>query len=392
MKKIKETGLKSWLSDNKWSVIILAAAAVIFIIMCCMCRTPSADVTAEGDYAEYETGKVVQIISDNTWQDEASDGSYRGEQSMIVEVTSGQYKGEQLLVDNAVGPLYGVPAEVGDSVVLTISTYTDGTVLATVHEFNREAALVIVVLLFMLATVLVGGKTGAKSLVGLVITVACIFCILIPLLLKGMPTLLTVFITCAYVAVVSFVILGGVKKKTVCAICGTVAGIAIALLFGLFAQCITRVNGLRVSDVEPLLQLRQTGTPIGLRGLLVGGITISALGAVMDVAMSLASSMSEIKDVDSSIERKALFKSGMNIGRDMVGTMTNTLILAFIGSSFVLIIYLYSLGLQPHMLFSSAYLAIEVISGVASSIGVILSVPITALISSIILTKTKKVC
>ena len=392
MKRRKKSEFKARITDNKWSIIILCAAAVIFVVLCCICRTPKDSAIQDADYAEYETGKVVSILSDSTWQDSDSDGAYRGEQALVVEVTSGQYEGEQLLADNAIGPLYGIPLDVGDGVVLLISTYSDGDVRATVHEYNRETAIIIVVLLFMLTTVLVGGKTGAKSLISLIITVACIFCILIPLLLKGFPTLLTVFITCAYVAVVSFVILGGVSKKTVCAICGTIAGIALALLFGLFAQSIARIDGLRVSDVEPLLQLRQTGTPIGLRGLLVGGIIISALGAVMDVAMSLSSAMYEIKEVDSSIGRKALFKSGMNIGRDMVGTMTNTLILAFIGSSFVLIIYLYSLGLQPHLLFSSAFLAIEVISGVASSIGVILSVPITALISSIILTKAEKAC
>ena len=74
----------------------------------------------------------------------------------------------------------------------------------------------------------------------------------------------------------------------------------------------------------------------------------------------------------------------------MVGTMTNTLILAFLGSGFALVIYLYSLSLSPHQLLSSSYLAIEVVSGISSSIGVILSVPLTALISSVLLTKDKK--
>jgi len=392
MKKSKKSSFSAWIKDNRLSIAVLAVAAILFVALSIYCRSDSGEELTGGDYAEYETAKVIEILSDSTWQDETADGAYRGEQSLIVEVTSGQYEGEQLLVENTVGPLYGSPVKVGDSVVVLISTYEEGDVRATVHEYNREPALYITVLLFMLATVLVGGRTGAKSLVGLVITVACIFYILIPLLLKGLPTLLTVFITCAYVAIVSFVILGGVSRKTVCAMSGTIAGVAIALLFGLLSQQLARVNGLRVTDVEPLLQLRQTGTPIALKGLLVGGITLSALGAVMDVAMSLSSALSEIKEVDGSIGRKALFKSGMNIGRDMVGTMTNTLILAFIGSSFVLIIYLYSLGLQPHLLLSSAYLSIEVISGVASSIGVILSVPITALISSIILTNSKKAC
>ena len=80
----------------------------------------------------------------------------------------------------------------------------------------------------------------------------------------------------------------------------------------------------------------------------------------------------------------------MNIGRDMVGTMTNTLILAFLGSGFTLILYLYSLGLSLHQLLSSAYLSIEVVSGVSSSIGVILSIPLTALVSAVLLTRPKQ--
>ena len=218
-------------------------------------------------------------------------------------------------------------------------------------------------------------------------TLVCLFRILIPLLMKGAPTLLTVFLVCAYITVVTMVLLGGVRRKTVCAALGTIAGTALALLFGLLAQSLARVDGMRLADVEPLLQLRQTGTPIGLRGLLVGGIVISALGAVMDVAMSIASAMTEVHTVAPTLSRRELFRSGMNIGRDMVGTMTNTLILAFLGSGFALIIYLYSLGLSAYQLISSAYLTIEVISSVSSSIGVILSVPLTALISAAILTR-----
>ena len=110
----------------------------------------------------------------------------------------------------------------------------------------------------------------------------------------------------------------------------------------------------------------------------------------MDVAMSIASALTEVHTVAPQMNAKELFRSGMNIGRDMVGTMTNTLILAFLGSGFALVIYLYSLSLSPHQLLSSSYLAIEVVSGISSSIGVILSVPLTALISSVLLTKDKK--
>ena len=208
--------------------------------------------------------------------------------------------------------------------------------------------------------------------------------------MKGASTLLTVFLVCAYITVVTMVILGGVCRKTVCAALGTVAGTALALLFGLLSQSLLRIDGLRLTDVEPLLQLRQTGTPLGLRGLLVAGVVISALGAVMDVAMSISSALTEVHTVAPDRDGRALFRSGMNIGRDMVGTMTNTLILAFLGSGLSFIIYLYSLGLDPRQLISSPYMATEVISGIASSIGVILAVPLTALITSFILVKDKK--
>lgn len=376
--------MKAFIHDNKRTIAVLLAAAVIFIAARIWVSPASGsdDGAEPEEYAEYDTGTVLEILSDSTEADDAADGAYRGDQLMLVEMTSGRYEGETMQVYNYVGPLYGAPLKVGDSAVLIVSTYADGSHTATVYEFNRLLALAAIIALFVIATVLVGGKTGAKSLIGLIITLICIFLILLPMLMKGFPTLLTVFLICAYVAVVSFTILGGVSRKTLCASLATICGIAVALLFGLAAQGLARIDGLRLADVEPLLQLRQTGTPIGLRYLLVGGIVISALGAVMDVAMSIASAISEIHSVNPALSTKELFRSGMNIGRDMVGTMTNTLILAFLGSSFVIVIYLYSIGLQPYQLLSSSYFAIEVISGISSSIGVIISVPLTALISA----------
>lgn len=378
-----------WWQKNRVSCLVLAAALVLFIVVRAIAVPEEENGSQAAEYAEYENGVITAVLTDNTFTDPAADNALRGEQLLLAEVRTGQYKGETLQVYSYVGPLYGGQLKVGDGATLLISTYADGTHTATVYEYNRLPSLVVIVAMFLIATVAVGGKVGAKSLVALAITLVCLFWILIPLLMKGAPTLLTVFLVCAYITVVTMVILGGVQRKTVCATLGTIAGTALSLLFGLAAQSLARVDGLRLADVEPLLQLRQTGTPLGLRGLLVGGIVISALGAVMDVAMSIASALTEVHAVAPDRGTKDLFRSGMNIGRDMVGTMTNTLILAFLGSGFALIIYLYSLGLSPYQLISSAYLTIEVVSSISSSIGVILSVPLTALISSVILTKGK---
>lgn len=389
-KKTKGPGPAAWLRENKWTCVVLAAALAVLLAA----RLLAAPVPVQSDEpenrADYESASVDQILSDSTEKDPASDNGYRGEQLLLVTVYSGDYKGQQMQVYNYVGPLYGGPLKVGDRATVLISTYSDGTVNATVYEFDRLLPLCIVLVLFIAAAVAVGGRTGVKSLVALAVTLVCLFGVLLPSLMKGANTLLMTFIVCAYVAVVSLTIVGGVRKKTVCAMLGAVAGTALALLFGLLAQGLTRIDGLRIDDVEPLLQLRQTGTPIGLRGLLVGGIVISALGAVMDVTMGIASSLSEVHAANPELSRRELFRSGMNIGRDMVGTMTNTLILAFLGSGFTLILYLYSLGLSPRQLLSSAYVSLEVVSGIASSVGVILSIPLTALITAEVFTREKK--
>ena len=226
-------------------------------------------------------------------------------------------------------------------------------------------------------TIAVGGRTGAKSVLGLILTMVVILMVFLPLLMKGWLPIPTAFLLCSLVAVVCFVILGGCSKKVLCACIGTIGGVAFSMLFGILTQKLLHLDGLRATDAEALLQLRQTGTPVHIRGLLVAGVIISALGAVMDVAMSIASAQSELKAVDPDLSARALWRSGMNIGRDMVGTMTNTLILAILGSGMVLILYLYSLNLSWYQLMASSYIAIELISSVSSAIGVILAVPLT---------------
>ena len=387
---------KSALYDKR-SLLVLAVAAAVFLLV--LFWIHSEDILhgagkifwAYGDeLVEFEKGTVLAIESQDMQVDEAADGAYRGSQKLSVRIGSGQYKGEVLTVSNDFGPNYGVPLSPGDGVTLTVKTHEDGSHLATVYEFNRIPVLAVFLILFCLVIGLVGGKTGLKSLVGLIFTIICLFAVLIPLLFKGAPTVLTTFAVCAFIALVSFTILGGVHRKTISAFLGTVAGMFLAMLFGLAVQSLAKIDGLRIEDAEPLLQLKYVGATIDLRGLLVAGIIISALGAVMDVAMSISSALEEVHAANPALKQNDLFKSGMNIGRDMVGTMTNTLILAFLGCEFTLILFLFTRELTFYHLFSTAFVAIETISGLASSLGMILAIPLTALISSTLITRKKR--
>ena len=163
----------------------------------------------------------------------------------------------------------------------------------------------------------------------------------------------------------------------------------IAMFFGLVVQKIAKIDGLRLEDAEPLLQLRYVGATVKIRGLLVASIIVSALGAVMDEAMNIASALEEIHAANPSMGRSALFHSGMNIGRDTVGTMTNALIMAFLGGDFSLMIFLFARDLTFYHLYSTAFFAMETISGLSASIGMVLAVPITTLIATTLISAEK---
>ena len=371
--------------QKKWiSAAVLAVVLAIFAGLFVIAHPAREEAPEAAEYMEYENAVVEQILTDSTEADPVSEGHFRGNQNLIVRVKTGRYAGQQMMADNTVGPIYGCPMAVGDGVTVGLSTYSDGTVRCYIYEYDRSMGLALVLGAFLLVTVLVGGKVGLKSLLSLGLTVAALIFILLPLLLRGWPTIGTTFLVSVLVTAATFVILGGVDKKTVCACLGTLAGIALATVFGLLAQKLLRIDGYRQEYAEALLQLRQTGeSAIGITGLITAGVIVSALGAVMDVAMSISSALQELTRVNPDLTSKDLFRSGMNIGRDMVGTMTNTLILAILGSGLTLVVYIYSLSLQPWQLLSSAYMSLEAISGIASSIGVMLAVPLTAAICAV---------
>lgn len=395
MKKPKSTPIPQ--KNNLATILVLVISALLFLGMFLWLH-PQDILKGKNEIfnvyrdemVEFEKATVKAIPTEEKNVDEFAEGAYVGTQELTCVVKSGRYKGEIMTVYNYFGPLYGVPVELGDSVVVTIKTHTNGETSATVYEFNRIPIIGAFMLLFFIIVILIGGKTGLKSLVGLILTFLCLFFILIPLLLKGWPTIPITFAMCSFISLVAFTILGGVHRKTISAYLGTLAGMVFAMIFGLAVQSLTKIDGLRLEDAEPLMQLRYIGATVKIRGLMVAGIIISALGAVMDVAMSISSALEEIYAANPTLSSSSLFRSGMNIGRDMVGTMTNTLILAFLGSEFTLMIFLFARDLTFYHLFGTAFIALESISGLAASIGMVLAIPLTTLISVMLIVRGRK--
>lgn len=338
----------------------------------------------------YAYATVLEVLEDNSHKDETTENVHVGSQRLMIEITTGEFKGRRLEIENYMSKLFDKHAEKGTSLlVYLLATRTNAAdespaLSVSVMNYNRQWLLVGLVAIFLLVTLLVGGKVGFRSILGLFLTLAAVVFILVPALLKGFYAIPFTLLLCVFVTIVCFILLDGLSRKTLSAILGTVAGFSVACVFAVIASKAAHLDGLEynVAETDTLIQAKYQGTLINIRGLFVSGIIISALGAVMDVAMSISSSINELKTVNPSMRFSALFKSGMRIGRDAVGTMTNTLILAFTGGALVNLILIKYYSWDLKAILSGDYITHEVITGVSGSIGLILAVPLTALIAS----------
>ena len=196
-------------------------------------------------------------------------------------------------------------------------------------------------------------------------------------MIQGVPVIPVTVYTVAATAVASLLLLYGFSRKTLCAVLGCVGGVSAAAITAWAAGRLTPLDGFNMTEAENLLLY---GSDHGLRigGLLVCGVLISALGAVMDVAMSIASAEWELITVHPELTAGELFRSGMHIGRDAMGTMANTLILAFAGSSFNMLLLIQVYDIPFLQLINTDFLCIELLQGMAGSLGILLTVPLVA--------------
>ena len=204
----------------------------------------------------------------------------------------------------------------------------------------------------------------------------------------GISPIFAAVVVAVLTTFVTMYLIGGLSSKSVTSMIGTVAGVGISAVLAVLFGRLTGISGYNVSDIEQLEYVGQM-TDVRIGELLYAGILISALGAVMDVAMSVASTISEIHYRNPELSRKELFTSGIRVGKDMMGTMSNTLILAFTGSSINTLVFMYVYGYTSTQITNMYSIGIEVIQGISSTMGVILTVPIVSVICAWHL-KTKK--
>lgn len=362
--------------------IAIALSLLVFLGLFFYARQGRSVYDRDGIGITYETARVLSVLEDNTEEDPSAENVLRGSQELELEILTGRYAGQTVHVTNYLSAFYNVHAKEGGKLSVSINTVEEGTYSVSVYNYSRDLWIWVFVGLFTLVLFVVGGKQGLKALLSLGITVFCVIFLLVPLLVqRGWAPIPTTLAMVAYTSFVTFVILGGVQVKTMAAALGTFGGVLLAGLLAWGACKIVHISGMNMDEAESLL-LTAVDNGLKIRGLYICGILIASEGAVMDIAMSISSAVTELRTVNPSLAPRQLFRSGMNIGRDAMGTMANTLVLAFAGTSLNMMIFIYAYDVSYTQLLNADFVAIEVIRSLAGSIGIVLTVPVVAAVSA----------
>ena len=302
-----------------------------------------------------------------------SSGKYKG---LTVRATQYTYK------DNSIMP---VGVNEGDKVVLSRLT-SGGTSEWAFENYERIDKIFMLLIVFAALLAFFGRKKGVSAVLSLLFTCLALFYVFVPSITAGMNIYASTVIICVYIIAVTFALSGGTDKKSLSAAIGCTGGVVFSGIIFIIMDKAMKLTGYYNTQSSRIVELFSQ-SPIDLKGVVFAMITIGALGAVMDVAMSIASSLGEIKNTGRKITKYSIFKSGLRIGRDIMGTMTNTLILAYIGSNLAGVL-IYAASNYPILqLLNEEEIIIEFLQSLAGSLGMLFTIPFTAAVSAALFTQ-----
>lgn len=295
---------------------------------------------------------------------------------MQVEVTSAPYKNDMLVIEVQVHDVETeiYPINVGDKLLINMLDI-EGEIFFSVVTYQREGGLLWLIALFVVMVVIIGRFKGIRALLALGFSIHVILRLLIPAILITSSIITPAFFMSLYILIGSFIIIGGFSSKTLHATLGSLIGITVSSLLALFFLNTLKMTG--ILDEQSFFLLNIQGLDIDLRGILFTSITVGSLGAIMDVSMSLASALHELKSPTKTI--KDYVASAIAMSADMIATMTNTLILAYVGASLSMLVLMAVYGQPTHFIFNAEFYAFEVMMGIIGSLGLILTLPATTL-------------
>ncbi len=371
-----------------YAVTIVVSVVLIFFGN----RAASKDAVSFGDRSGMKTvrAEVLTITDRETqmYETDSPDPMKRIVVSFRAKITGGPDRGEIVSAMQSIDDFTAVQlAEVqaGDKVVLYAGYGGDGQLVYMLGDYLRTDSLIVLCAVFLLLLVFFGRRKGVNTIVSLVFTCLAIFAVFFPAVLSGYNIYAWSIAVCVFIIVMTLLIVNGAGRKTAATVFGCLGGVLVAGLLTLIMSGILKLTGYVDNESVYLIYLNQNN-PIDLKAIIFAAIIIGAVGAIMDVSMSIASSLGEISSEVPMSSFSSLFRSGLSIGRDIMGTMANTLILAYIGSSLSVVLVLIAYNSSLLGLLNREMIVVEILQALVGSMGILSAIPLTAFASGILYT------
>ncbi len=369
--------------------IIISAVIVIASLIFFYIYSDVVTYSIETTDIDFYTANVMTIseIEHQEMEGVGVDGMSTTIVSFVAQITGGDLKGQTVAVTQYHDEyLFGGirTVEVGDKIVINKTAPSD--VLSgewIMANYDRTQLIVILVIIFFVIVILIGRFKGIAAILSLLLTLGAVFIVYIPSILAGLNVYLVTGRGAFYIIVMSLVLLNGLNAKTLCAVAGNIVGVLLAGLLSYIAHQLFMISGIVTQEH---IYLATLGKDMGfdIADIVWSGVVIGALGAIMDVSMSLSSAMYELRHNMENPTPLKLIKSGLNIGHDIIGTMMNTLVLAYIGSSLVSVLLIMVYNKTYLSILNSELVLVEILQAVVGSTGILLTVPFTVLICSFV--------
>ncbi len=373
---------------------IIFILTIVFSALYIFLGNKAANINKVDYSLNYETGtpqkaRVTQVL-DPEYQKIVYNGFETDDKIILFEgeFTTGYRKGATFTAIQSIDSMYAIDQRVvqpGDKVVVYLNQNQNAPdVKYMFAEYHRVDFILMLMILFCLLLLVLGRRNGVNTLVSLVFTIRSIFFVFIPAVLNGGNIYSWAISTCIFIIIMTLMIISGFSKKSLAAMIGCSSGVCVAGILTLITTKISHLTGLTTEDSMYLLFLNNEN-PIDLKAVVFAAIILGAVGAIMDVSMSLSSSLAELKEQAGGMTSRQLTRSGMVIGRDIMGTMANTLILAYIGSSLSVTLLLAAYNSSSMLLlFNTEMILVELLQAVAGSLGILLTIPLTSLVCGLL--------
>jgi uncharacterized membrane protein len=342
---------------------------------------PDVDETIVG----YSSGTEIAVVDEIIEEGEVTLGEVvQNYQLLSVIVENGNYAGQTFEIEYGTRQIRNdmIMMNVGDRILINVSTAPDGQRSAHFLDFYRRNSLVLLFIIFTLVSVLISGWKGIRSLIGILLSLAIIILIILPGIQEGRDPLAVSILSALFFVAASLYIVYGWNVKTHTAVLGSFLALVITGILAFIFVNNARLTGYGDENMFYISQLTQN--TLNVRSLLLAGVLIGTLGVLDDLVISQSSAVFELYKSNPNQTFIKLFKSAMNIGQDHIAATVNTLVLAYAGASLPMLLLFSIRNVDYGLALNLEFIAEEIVRTMVGSLGLFAAVPITTALAALV--------